>query len=71
LYGVRKNILLGVKKAKRSLQSSKTEFEAPNQYGRAIYPSIGNFAWVEKIYFWVNRVKISPQTPKREFGAQN
>jgi hypothetical protein len=28
LHGVRKNILLGVKKAKISLQSPKTEFEA-------------------------------------------
>jgi hypothetical protein len=27
------------------LQSPKTEYGAQNQYGRVIYPSIGNFTW--------------------------
>jgi hypothetical protein len=39
-----------VKKAKISLKSPKTEFGAQNQYGRATYPSIGNFTWSKKIY---------------------
>jgi hypothetical protein len=30
-YGIRKTILLGVKKAKMSIQSTKTEFGAENQ----------------------------------------
>jgi hypothetical protein len=44
LHGrAKKTILLVVKKAKKSLQSPKTEFGAQNQYGRVIYPSIENF----------------------------
>jgi hypothetical protein len=41
---------MGVKKAKISLQSSNTEFGAQNQYGRVIYPSIGNFTCGKKKY---------------------
>jgi hypothetical protein len=33
-----------------SLQSPKTEFGALNQYGRVIYPSIGNLTWSMKKY---------------------
>jgi hypothetical protein len=40
----------GVKKAKIGPQSPKTEFGAQNQYGRVIYPSIGNFTWCNKKY---------------------
>jgi hypothetical protein len=47
-HGARKNVLLGVKKAKISFQSPKAEFGAQNQYGRVIYPSIGNFTWSKK-----------------------
>jgi hypothetical protein len=50
LHEVRESILLGVKKAKISLQIPKTEFRAQNQYGRVTYPSIGNFTWSEKKY---------------------
>jgi hypothetical protein len=48
-----------------SLQSPKTEFEAQNQYGRVICPSIGN------ILKGVKKAKISLQSPKTEFEAQN
>jgi hypothetical protein len=92
--------------------SPKPEFEAENQqYGRVIYPSIGNFTWSMKKYtlggqngknmppepkngiwgpksIWpcdkyftlskkkytlrgVKKEKISLQSPKTEFGAQN
>jgi hypothetical protein len=44
----KKNILLGVKKAKIGRQSPKTEFGVQHQYGRVIYPSIGNFTWSKK-----------------------
>jgi sigma54-dependent transcription regulator len=40
LHGARKNILLGVKKVKISLQKPKTEFGLQNQYDRETYPSI-------------------------------
>jgi hypothetical protein len=30
--------------------SRKTELGAQNQYGRVIYPSIGNFTWSKKKY---------------------
>jgi hypothetical protein len=43
LHKARKNIILGVKKVKISLQSPKTEFGAQDQYGRVLYPSFGNF----------------------------
>jgi hypothetical protein len=39
---------LGVKKAKIGPQSPKTEFGAQNQYGRVIFPSIGNFILSKK-----------------------
>jgi hypothetical protein len=45
LDGARKNIILGLKKTEKS---PKTEFGAQNQYGRVIYPSIGNFTWTTK-----------------------
>jgi hypothetical protein len=50
LHGARKNILLGVKKAKIGPQSPKTEFGAQNQYGRVIYPWIASFTWSKKKY---------------------
>jgi hypothetical protein len=50
LHEARKNILLGVKKGKISLQSPKTEFGAQNQYDRVTYPSIENFRWNKKKY---------------------
>jgi hypothetical protein len=50
IHGVRKNILLGVKKAKIGSQSPKMEFGAQNQYGRVTCPSIGNFTWSKKKY---------------------
>jgi hypothetical protein len=72
LQRARKNILLGVKKAKIGSQSPKTEFRAQNQYDRVIYPSIGNFTWSKKKYtFGVKKAEIGPQSPKTEFGAQN
>jgi hypothetical protein len=43
-----KNKLWGVKKAKISIQSLKTEFGALNQYGRVTYPSFGNFTFSKK-----------------------
>jgi hypothetical protein len=46
----RKYILLWVKKTKICPQSPKTEFGAQNQYGRVMYPSIGNFTWSKKKY---------------------
>jgi hypothetical protein len=46
----KKNILLAVKKAKKSLQSPKMEFGAQNQYGRVTCPSMGNFTWSKKKY---------------------
>jgi hypothetical protein len=52
-HGARKNILLGVKKAKISLQSPIKELGAQNQYG-VIYSSI------EKA---VEKAKISLQRP--------
>jgi hypothetical protein len=48
LHGARKNILLGVKKVKISLQSPETEFGAQNQYDRVTYPSTENFTWSKK-----------------------
>jgi hypothetical protein len=39
---------IGVKNAKTSLQSPKTEFGLHNQYGHVTYPSIGNFIWMRK-----------------------
>jgi hypothetical protein len=62
LYRWRKYILLGFKKANIGLQSPKTEFGAQNQYGRVIYPSIGNFTWSKKKYtFGGQKVKNRPQ----------
>jgi hypothetical protein len=37
-------------KGKNSKKSPKTAFGAQNQYGRVIYPSIGNFTWSKKKY---------------------
>jgi hypothetical protein len=57
-------MLLGVKKAKRSHQSPKTEFGAQNQYGHVIYPSIGNFTWSKKKYtFGGQKGEIKPSKP--------
>jgi hypothetical protein len=60
---------LGVRKAIIGLQSPKTEFGAQNQYGRVIYPLIGNFKWSKKKYNF--RGQKGPQSLKMEFGAQN
>jgi hypothetical protein len=67
----RKFILLGVKKPKIDLQSLKTEFGAQIQYGRVIYPSIGNFTWSKKKYTFggqkgENRPKNEAPEPKNE-----
>jgi hypothetical protein len=50
LYILRKNVLLGVKKANISLQSSKTKFELQNQYSHVAYLSIGSFVYFKKKY---------------------
>jgi hypothetical protein len=71
--GVRKNILLGVEKVKMSLQSPKTEFGAQNQYGRVIYPSIGNITWIMKKYtFGGQKGQNRPLKPKnRNWGLKS
>jgi hypothetical protein len=56
LHGVRKNILLGVQKAKISLQSPKTEFEA--KIDREFYMEQKN------IYFWGQKGENEPSVPK-------
>jgi hypothetical protein len=64
---VRKNILLGVQKAKISLPSPKTEFGAQNQYARVIYPStsIENFTCSKKKYTFGGQIgKNKPSEPK-------
>jgi hypothetical protein len=72
LHGVRKNIVLRVKKAKISLQSPKMEFEAQNQYGRVIYPSIGNFIWSQNKYpFGGQKGENEPSEPKNGIWAQH
>jgi hypothetical protein len=54
-----------VKKAKISLQSPNTEFEAQNQYGRVTYLSIGNFTWSKKKYtFGGQKDENKPSEPK-------
>jgi hypothetical protein len=56
---------MGVRKAKIGFQSPKTEFGAQNQYGRVIYPSIGNFAWnIKKYTFGGQKGKNRPPKPK-------
>jgi hypothetical protein len=45
-----KNILLGVKKAKLSPQSPKTEFGVQNQYGRVISIDREFYTWSKKKY---------------------
>jgi hypothetical protein len=68
LHGVRKYILLGVKKALIGPQSPKMEFGAQNQYGRVIYPSIGNFTWSKKKHtFGQNKVS----EPEKGTQAKN
>jgi hypothetical protein len=48
-----------------SLQSPKTELGAQNQYGRVIYPSIGNSTWSMKKYtFGGQKGKNRPPKPK-------
>jgi hypothetical protein len=43
----------------------KREFGAQNQYGRVIYPSIGNFTCSKKkIYFWGSKRSNKPSEPK-------
>jgi hypothetical protein len=50
-------ILLEVKKAEIGSQSPKTEFGAQNEYGRVIYPSLGNFIWSKKNYTFRGQIK--------------
>jgi hypothetical protein len=47
-HATRKNIPLGVKKVKISLQSPKTKFGAQIQYDHVTYPSIENFICSKK-----------------------
>jgi hypothetical protein len=47
LYEARKNTLSGVNKTKISLQGTNMQIGAQNQYGRVIYPSIGNCIWIK------------------------
>jgi hypothetical protein len=62
---------LGVKKAKISFQSPKTEFGAQNQYGRVTYPSIGNFTWSMKKYtFGVQKGENKASEPKNGAGPK-
>jgi hypothetical protein len=45
--------------------SPKTVFGAQNQYGRVIYPSIGNFTWSKKKYiFGGQKGENQPSEPK-------
>jgi hypothetical protein len=56
---------MGVSKAKIGFQSRKMEFGAQNQYGRVIFPSIGNFTWSMKKYtFWGQKGKNRPPETK-------
>jgi hypothetical protein len=72
LYRCRKYTQLGVKTAKLGPQSTKTKFGTQNQYGRVIYPSIGNFKWSKKKYsFEGQKCENKLLEPKTEFGAQN
>jgi hypothetical protein len=65
-------MLLGVKKVQIGPQSPITEFGAQNQYGRVIYPSIGNFTWSKKKYaFGGQKGKNKVQSSKTELKAQN
>jgi hypothetical protein len=68
---VGKYILLGVKKAKISLQSPKTKFGAQNRaiYNRVTYSRIENFTWSKKKYFWEQKCKNKPSEPKNGIWA--
>jgi hypothetical protein len=62
----------GDQKGKNSLQSSKTEFGAQNQYGLVIYLSIGNFTWSKKIILLgVKKAKTAFRAQKRNLGPKN
>jgi hypothetical protein len=51
--------------------SPKTEFRLQNQYGRAIYPAIGNFAWNKKKYTVEGQKgENKPSEPKNGIGAK-
>jgi hypothetical protein len=64
LHEPRKNILLGVKKAKISVQSPIMEFGAQKQYGRVI-SSFGYFTWSKKKYtFGGRKGENKPSEPK-------
>jgi hypothetical protein len=72
LHEVRKNILLGVKKVKISVQSPKTEFEAKISMIVCHVHRSGILHGVRKnIHLGVKKAKISLQSPKTEFGSQN
>jgi hypothetical protein len=61
-----------VKKAKIGLESPKTEIGAQNQFGRVIYPSIGNFTWSKKKYtFEGQKGENKLSEPKNGIWAQN
>jgi hypothetical protein len=72
LHGARKNILLGVKKLKISLQSQNPEFGAQNQYDRVLYPSIGNFTCSKKKYTIQGRKSENklPEPIKQNLGPK-
>jgi hypothetical protein len=64
------NLLLGVKNAKISSQSPKTEFGLQNQYRRVIYPSIVNFILSKKKYtLGGQKGKNKPSEPKNGIWA--
>jgi hypothetical protein len=50
----------GGQKGKNKPSEPKNGIWGPNQYGRVIYPSIGNFTWSKKKYnFGGEKLKIS------------
>jgi hypothetical protein len=60
----------GSKRQKLSFRSTNMEFGAQNQYGRVIYPSIGNFILMKKIHvFRCEKGENKPSEPKHWIWA--
>jgi hypothetical protein len=60
-----KKYTYGGQKGKNRLPEPKNGIWGPKQYGRVIYPSIGNFTWSMKKYtFWGQKGKNRPPEPK-------